>query len=132
MNREKFQQLVLDICKEHAEKGEDIQTLGSVCADLVINIGKLPSVQTECSFEIQDILDYLNTTLHPIISPEYWNVYSELYDMISALSSAERRGRWEPYLNEGLIVKCSVCDSRYVARWNYCPNCGAKMDGEKV
>ena len=42
-----------------------------------------------------------------------------------------KHGRWEPYLNEGLIVKCSVCGSRYVEPWNYCPNCGAKMEGEK-
>lgn len=40
-------------------------------------------------------------------------------------------GRWEPYLNEGLIVKCSVCGSRYVEPWNYCPNCGARMDLEE-
>ena len=44
-----------------------------------------PSVQQELPFEIQDILDYLDTVLHPIISPEHWNVYSELYDMISML-----------------------------------------------
>lgn len=48
-----------------------------------------PSAQPERPFEIQDILDYLDTALHPIVSPEYWNVYSELYDMISMLPSAE-------------------------------------------
>ena len=42
-----------------------------------------------------------------------------------------RHGRWESYLNEGLIVKCSVCGSRYVEPWNYCPNCGSRMDLEK-
>lgn len=38
---------------------------------------------------IQEILDYLDTNLHPIISPEHWSVYSDLYDMISKLLSAE-------------------------------------------
>lgn len=37
----------------------------------------------------QDILEYLDTVLHPIISPEHWNIYSELHDMISALPSAQ-------------------------------------------
>ena len=30
-------------------------------------------------------------------------------------------------------VRCSVCGSAFLdneGRWNYCPNCGAKMDGE--
>lgn len=33
----------------------------------------------------EELLDYLNTELHPIVSPDHWYVYSELYDMISAL-----------------------------------------------
>jgi hypothetical protein len=52
-------------------------------------------------------------------------------------------GRWEKII--GVItpggnpmVRCSVCKSResehlcYIAStpWRYCPNCGAKMDGE--
>ena len=49
-------------------------------------------------------------------------------EAIRNLPSAERHGRWEPYLNEGLIVKCSVCGSRYAEPWHYCPNCGARME----
>ena len=37
----------------------------------------------------QEILDYLNNVLHPIVSPDNWNVYSELHDMIEELPSAE-------------------------------------------
>ena len=50
---------------------------------------ELSPAQSEQSLEIQDILDYLDTVLHPIISPEHWNVYSELHDMISMLPSAQ-------------------------------------------
>ena len=39
-------------------------------------------------------------------------------------------GEWEKYLNEGLLWRCSVCGSRINAPYHYCPNCGAKMDGE--
>ena len=52
-------------------------------------IKALPPSQPEQSSEIRDILDYLDTVLHPIISPEHWNVYSELHDMISGLPSAQ-------------------------------------------
>jgi hypothetical protein len=50
---------------------------------------QLPSAQPEQSSEIQGILDYLDTVLHPIVSPEHWDVYSELHDMISRLLSAQ-------------------------------------------
>ena len=56
--------------------------------DTLYDISNLPSVQSEQP-EIQDILDYMDTVLHPIISTEYWNVYSELHDMISTLPYAQ-------------------------------------------
>lgn len=87
------------------------------------------SAKSEPPFKIQDILDYLDTVLYPIISPEHWNVYSELHDMISTLPSAERHGRW---INCGWSIKCSVCDydMPFTVR-NYCPNCGSCMDLEE-
>ena len=30
----------------------------------------------------QDILDYIDHVLHPIISPEYYDVYCDLHDMV--------------------------------------------------
>lgn len=61
------------------------QAINNYCAELI----NLPAAQPERSSEIQDILDYLDTVLHPIISPEHWNVYSELHDMISTLPYAQ-------------------------------------------
>ena len=58
----------------------------------------LPSAHPERPFVIQDVLDYLDTELHPIVSPECWNVYSELHDMISMLSSAQPE-----------IIRCKDC-----------------------
>ena len=43
-------------------------------------------------------------------------------------------GRWieqEKY-TFGVLYDCSICDNRILDNghsWNYCPNCGAKMDG---
>ena len=55
-------------------------------------IEELPSAQPEPTQEIQDILDYLDTVLHPIVSPEHWDVYSKLHDMVSSLPSAQPDG----------------------------------------
>lgn len=63
--------------------------LSAICQDIKNVIDSLPSAQSEQPPEIQDILNYLDTVLHPIISPEHWDVYSELHDMISTLPSAE-------------------------------------------
>ena len=45
-----------------------------------------------------------------------------------------RHGKWieqEKY-TFGVMYDCSICDNRILDNehsWNYCPNCGAKMDG---
>jgi hypothetical protein len=68
----------------------------AISLDTVGIIKTLPSAQQEQSSDIQDILDYLDTVLHPLISPEHWNVYSELHDMISMLQSAQQEPQWIP------------------------------------
>ena len=57
-----------------------------------------PSAQPERSVRVQEILDYLDAELHPIVSPRYWDVYSSLYDMISSLSLAQHE-----------IIRCKEC-----------------------
>ena len=47
-----------------------------------------------------------------------------------------RHGRWiekEKY-TFGIMYECSLCENRILDNghpWNYCPNCGAKMDLEE-
>ena len=31
---------------------------------------------------------------------------------------------------DGTIYECSNCNTEMFSAWNYCPNCGAKMDEE--
>ena len=45
-------------------------------------------------------------------------------------------GRWEKAEYHGFL-RCSECKDVYIddtwvadGKWNYCPNCGAKMDGD--
>ena len=42
-------------------------------------------------------------------------------------------GEWIPFHSEagGDIQYCSACDVGYPHRTDFCPNCGAKMDGER-
>ena len=44
-----------------------------------------------------------------------------------------RHGRWIEHAKYtfGVMYDCSICDNRILDNghsWNYCPNCGAKMD----
>ena len=46
-----------------------------------------------------------------------------------------RNGRWVETSEESWLVKCNLCgvlvdDGPSAKRWNYCPNCGARMDGD--
>ena len=59
-------------------------------------------------------------------------------DCIRYMNAADgapvRHGRWvekEKY-TFGIMYDCSLCEDRILDNghpWNYCPNCGAKMDG---
>ena len=43
-------------------------------------------------------------------------------------------GRWERYIDEEEDVHyytCSACNYMAIPRYKYCPNCGAKMDGDE-
>ena len=44
-----------------------------------------------------------------------------------------RHGRWRkinvPKRWNGPIIRCSECNTGGTRAWDYCPNCGAKMDG---
>lgn len=63
--------------------------------------------------------------------------YHNVIDTIRELPTAEKTGKWEsvtfktvPHDRISKAKKCSVCGKRkdkYVT-WNYCPNCGARME----
>lgn len=57
--------------------------------DAVFAIVNAPAVQPEPCKSIEDILEYLNDVLFPIVSPGDWNVYSELFNMVSDLTSVQ-------------------------------------------
>lgn len=75
----------------------------------------IEALQTEAVQDeaVQEILGYLDNVLHPIVSPDNWYVYSDLYDMIEELPFEE--------------PECG-CTTKMREKTKYCPNCGAKMD----
>lgn len=62
----------------------------------------------------------------------------EIVDEMPTVDAVEVvHGRWEwlgpyRYNDDGMIGTCSVCKERLrIFAHNYCPNCGAKMDGKR-
>lgn len=88
--------------------------------------------QPEQPTEVQDILQYLDEYLHPIVSPEHWSVYSKLYDMISMLPSTQleqKKGKW---IDMGAFCcACNQCWHTEQHHTNFCSKCGAKMEVEE-
>ena len=69
----------------------------------------------------------------------YW-MTSEIVDQIDRMPTVDAEevvhGRWEKAEYDGFL-RCSECKDVYIddtwvadGKWNYCPNCGAKMDGD--
>ena len=72
-----------------------------------------------------------------IVSPEVMNYANAVAVAIENAPSVDaepvRNGQWENYPNH-IYRRCSLCKvewekARFNIRANYCPNCGAKMDG---
>ena len=74
----------------------------------------------------------------------HWCGYEDRYgdfvpvDAIQRIPAADvapiRHGRWieQQKYTFGIMYDCSICDNRILDNghsWNYCPNCGARMDG---
>ena len=91
-----------------------------------------------------DVLEYLSARRNQVLKSPLSTLDAkfevmEIFDFVdhrveSADVAPVRHGRWvqtkSPFMNE--CEDCSVCGYRTVwgHRYNYCPNCGAKMDLE--
>lgn len=75
--------------------------------------------------------------------PAYADGWNAALEIIQAFPAADVapvvHGRWKleptnPYDDPGyknrMIKRCSCCGWQNACRYNYCPNCGAKMDLE--
>lgn len=59
-----------------------------------------------------------------------------LRDTPTADVAQVKHGQWIKYAKYSFVTMydCSICSNRILDNghsWHYCPNCGAKMDGER-
>lgn len=61
----------------------------------------------------------------------YYGLVTDIREMKTADVAPVVHGRWVPFRSEaaGDIQYCSCCEIGCTWKPNYCPNCGAKMDG---
>lgn len=85
----------------------------------------------EYYFSLTDINKEINRLIHACPTTFYngLQVARNIFRKDLAADVAPvRHGRW---INHGWSTVCSECGEDYAfAKRNYCPNCGAKMDGE--
>ena len=63
---------------------------------------------------------------------EAYSAIDDLMEIPSADVAPVRHGRWVNTHSDSEFVQCCLCKYPVYAAWNvtnYCPNCGAKMDG---
>ena len=59
--------------------------------------------------------------------------YIECENVIRILPTAERKGHWMKKWHTAFkeeLPCCSECNNFMAFRWDYCPNCGARMELE--
>lgn len=64
------------------------------------------------------------------VSPELWEEIARIIEN----SEEAKHGEWEQGDFYDIGDVCSICGHesfREPCKWNYCPNCGARMDGER-
>lgn len=78
----------------------------------------------------KEIIEQLRTAEHNVeVMTETLNQQAENFKKL--LAEERKHGHWigKPIAGYSM-VRCSVCFAfaNNIERWNYCPNCGAKMD----
>lgn len=85
---------------------------------------------------------------HPVMREYYdgdcrtseamWRVHLEINRIPAADVVEVEHGEWKEWLpgdcslimtGEEMLFECSVCTAKFANQSNYCPRCGAKMDG---
>lgn len=71
------------------------------------------------------MLDYCGYTVA-------WNIGHAIKAIPTVDAVPVVHGRWIPFHSEaaGDIQYCSACEIGFDAKTDYCPHCGAKMDGD--
>lgn len=71
--------------------------------------------------------------MRPINADELVPLVKRLIEMMPTVDPV-KHGRWIYHQYKEFPIgryECSVCGARHDMPWDYCPNCGAKMDEEE-
>ena len=82
----------------------------------------------------EDVIEWFMPYAHAEESIDADVVIADIKGMKAADVAPVRHGRWieKDKYTFGVIYDCSICGNRILDTghsWNYCPNCGAMMDG---
>lgn len=85
----------------------------------------------------QDAIDVVNAYMGlSAVSRTIQNMMS-VQEILERLPSAERQGKWIDRSDGGRIkypwyesYECNQCGHEGCGAWEYCPRCGARMEGE--
>lgn len=61
---------------------------------------------------------------YPMLS----DVMIGIFEQLPSVTPKQRTGRW--VRRTGMTERCSECDFMGASFYNFCPNCGAKMESE--
>ena len=77
----------------------------------------------------QAAIDEANAWLFDCFNVKKQDRSCGLIRRLEDLPSAERRGRWiETTTEDPCYYRCSECGRQTDDEYNYCPNCGARME----
>ena len=90
--------------------------------------------------KLVQLLDDFNRDLRPFEEESKFTLWDDHIELATYLITNDVKqvvhGRWrietdeeQPHIAIRQVV-CSMCNGRAHGRYNYCPNCGAKMDLE--
>lgn len=102
---EKIQRLIIETGDKHSRNGEDIQTCGSICADLIIDVYGLP---------VDDVAEIKRGQW---ISQEYMNeidsfIYTE-YKCSNCGEISKKKSNYCPNCGARMVSKCVECEGGY-------------------
>lgn len=90
---------------------------------------------------VLEIINTVNDTGGFAGYADYCVLFDEIDTMPAANVQPVKHGKWEYYKNNGIFDthKCTLCGEKYemymdiepTTKYKYCPNCGARMDGEQ-
>lgn len=64
-----------------------------------------------------------------------WKTAHEMANIVKYAPTVDaeperKTGKWVPFSPKSHLYSCSLCGQWADRHWNYCPNCGARMDEE--